>query len=58
MQAISDFIGGADGVSLLAVYHTLLRVSLPVLALFVVVRSARSLLGFRREPAVWAWLRL
>ena len=58
MQAISDFIGGADGVSLLAVYHTLLRVSLPVLALFVVVRSARSLLGFRREPEVWAWLRL
>ena len=58
MQAISDFIGGADGVSLLAVYHTLLRVSLPILALFVVVRSARSLLGFRREPEVWAWLRL
>ena len=58
MEAILDFFRGQDGVTLLSVYHAALRLSLPILALFVVVRSARSLLGFRREPEVWAWLRL
>lgn len=58
METILDFFRGADGVTLLSLYHSVLRISLPVLALFVVIRSARSLLGFRREPEVWAWLRL
>lgn len=58
MDVLLDFFRGADGITLLSVYHGVLRLSLPILALFVVVRSARSLLGFRREPEVWAWLRL
>ena len=58
MGALLDFFRGPDGVTLLSVYHAALRLSLPILAMFVVIRSARSLLGFRREPEVWAWLRL
>ena len=58
MRIFLDFFRGADGVTLLSIYHGVLRLSLPLLALFIVIRSARSLLGFRREPEVWAWLRL
>ena len=58
MEALLDFFRGSDGVTLLSVYHAVLRLSLPALALIIVIRSARSLLGFRREPEVWAWLRL
>ena len=58
MQILLDFIRGPEGITLLSLYHAVLRLSLPILALFVVVRSAKSLLGFRREPEVWAWLRL
>ena len=58
MEVLLDFFRGADGITLLSVYHAVLRLSLPILALFIVIRSARSLLGFRREPEVWAWLRL
>ena len=58
MEILLDFFRGADGVTLLSVYHGVLRLSLPVIALLIVIRSARSLLGFRREPEVWAWLRL
>ena len=58
METILDLLRGPDGITLLSLYQSVLRVSLPFLALFVVVRSARSLLGFRREPEVWGWLRL
>ncbi|MBR7009423.1 MAG: FtsW/RodA/SpoVE family cell cycle protein [Oscillospiraceae bacterium] len=58
MSILLDFFRGPEGFTLLSVYHAVLRLSLPVLALFIVVRSAKSLLGFRREPEVWAWLRL
>ena len=58
MELLLDFFRGPDGVTLLSVYHAVLRLSLPTLALLIVIRSARSLLGFRREPEVWAWLRL
>lgn len=47
-----------DEITLLSVYGTVLRVSLPILAVLVVLRCAKSLLGFRREPEIWAWLRL
>ena len=58
MEIFLDFIRGPEGITLLSVYHAALRLSLPILAFLVVLRSARSLLGFRREPEVWAWLRL
>ena len=54
MELLLDFFRGPDGVTLLSVYHAVLRLSLPTLALLIVIRSARSLLGFRREPEVWA----
>lgn len=55
---LSLFTNGEGAVTLLSAYDALLRIVLPVLALFIVLRSARSLLGFRKEPEVWAWLRL
>ena len=58
MDVILDFFRGPEGVTFLSLYHSTLRLILPVLALVIVIRSARSLLGFRREPEVWAWLRL
>ena len=58
MEALLDFFRGSDGVTLLSIYHAVLRLCLPTLALLIVIRGARSLLGFRREPEVWAWLRL
>ena len=39
-----------------AVYELLLRYMLPVLALILLGRCARSLLTFRKEPEIWAWL--
>lgn len=58
MDIFLDFFRGADGFTALSVYQGALRLSLPILALLIVIRSARSLLGFRREPEVWAWLRM
>ena len=58
MDIFLDFFRGPDGVTVLSIYQGALRLGLPILALFIVIRSARSLLGFRREPEVWAWLRL
>ena len=37
-------------------YETVVRYLFPVLALLILCRCARSLLGFRKEPEVWAWL--
>jgi len=39
-----------------AVYEQILRYLLPVLALLILGRCARSLLLFHKEPEVWAWL--
>jgi cell division protein FtsW (lipid II flippase) len=58
MDIFLDFFRGAEGFTALSIYQGALRLSLPILALLIVIRSARSLLGFRREPEVWAWLRL
>ena len=58
MQTLIDLFRGPEGVTFVSLYQSVLRISLPVLAFFVVLRSARSLLLFRREPEVWAWLRL
>ncbi|MBQ1371438.1 MAG: FtsW/RodA/SpoVE family cell cycle protein [Oscillospiraceae bacterium] len=58
MNILIDFFRGQDGFTILSIYHGTLRLILPLMAFFIVLRSARSLLGFRREPEVWAWLRL
>ena len=58
MDIFLDLFRGPEGITLLSIYQGALRLSLPILSLLIVIRSARSLLGFRREPEVWAWLRM
>ena len=58
MEAITQFFSSRSGdLTALSIYLGILRIAIPVMGLFVVYRCARSLLGFRREPEVWAWLR-
>ena len=38
------------------VFQAILRYFMPVLALILLIRAARPLLTFRREPEIWAWL--
>ena len=49
---------GIAGMDLSDLYCFLLRILLPVLAFVVLMRCARPLLTFRREPEVWAFLHL
>ena len=58
MKLLLNLIQGIGRPETIAAYRAVLRIGLPLLALIIVIRSARSLLGFRREPEVWAWLRL
>ncbi len=39
-----------------ALYLAVVRWAMPVLTAFLVLRCARSLLSFRREPEIWGWL--
>lgn len=39
-----------------ALYCTGIRFLLPVLALLILLRCCKSLLTFRKEPEIWAWL--
>ena len=39
-------------------YGIVVRFLLPVLALLILIRCAKSLLTFRKEPEIWAWLQL
>ena len=38
------------------VYIAVLRILAPILAAFLLVRCAKPLLKFQREPEIWAWL--
>lgn len=49
---------GALPVDFANVYIALLRWIAPILMGVIVYRCARPLLSFRREPEIWAWLRL
>lgn len=57
-QLMTFFSDGAGAVSLQSVGEAVLRIAIPVLALVILLRCAGSLLGFRREPEIWAWLRI
>ena len=37
-------------------YGAAVRILLPVLAALLLLRCAKSLLTFRKEPEIWAWL--
>lgn len=53
MQAFFETVSQAG---FAAVYSDILRYILPLAALLILWRCGRSLLAFRREPEVWAWL--
>lgn len=53
MQAFFETVSQAG---FAAVYSGILRYILPLAALLILWRCGRSLLAFRREPEVWAWL--
>ncbi|MBE6960111.1 MAG: FHA domain-containing protein [Ruminococcaceae bacterium] len=40
------------------VFQGILRYFVPILAAFILIRTVRPLLTFRREPEIWAWLEL
>ena len=56
MLAIQTFFENLSGIGFAALYSDVLRYILPLLALLILWRCGRSLLTFRREPEVWAWL--
>ena len=47
---LSGSLEFADG------FNAVMRFVFPVLAFIIVFRCAKSLLSFRREPEIWAWL--
>ena len=55
MEAFSNFMGNLQFASL---YGAVLRFVFPVLAIIILGRCARSLLTFKKEPEIWAWLAL
>ena len=56
MQSIQSFFETLSQAGFAAVYSDILRYILPLAALLILWRCGRSLLTFRREPEVWAWL--
>lgn len=56
MQAIRLFFESLSQAGFAAVYSDILRFVLPAVALLILYRCGRSMLRFRREPEVWAWL--
>ncbi len=57
IQSIQAFFANSTD-SLGALCNTVLRISLPCLAIILLARCAKSLLGARHEPEIWAWLRV
>ena len=55
MELLSRLFGSVD---VAAVYGAVLRYVFPILALMILVRCAKSLLTFAKEPEVWAYLAL
>lgn len=66
LSALSDFFqntGTSAGAwmgkaQFASVYGAILRYAFPVLAVIILGRCAKSLLTFRKEPEIWAWLAL
>ena len=56
MESFSLWVEQLRQAGFAAVYSGILRYVFPALALLILLRCARSLLMFRREPEVWAWL--
>ena len=58
LQELGSQSLGFGGIDLAGGYCFLLRILLPILAFVVLMRCARPLLTFRREPEIWAFLHL
>ena len=50
LGSMTESVGFADG------FNAVIRFVFPVLAFIIVFRCAKSLLSFRKEPEIWAWL--
>ena len=50
LGSMTETVGFADG------FNAVMRFVFPVLAFLIVYRCAKSLLSFRKEPEIWAWL--
>lgn len=50
LGALTETMEFADG------FNAVMRFVFPVLAFIIVFRCAKSLLSFRKEPEIWAWL--
>ena len=55
MDSIVNALAGSDN-TYLYVYIGIMRYLAPILAFILLLRCARPLLTFRREPEIWAWL--
>ena len=55
MDALLNVFTGADA-TYLHVYIGIMRYLAPILAFVLLLRCAKPLLTFRREPEIWAWL--
>ena len=59
MEQITAFLAGLrENAAFAGAYGSIIRYVLPVLVLLILVRCAKSLLAFRKEPEIWAWLEL
>ena len=50
LGTLTESLEFADG------FNAVMRFVFPILAFIIVFRCAKSLLSFRREPEIWAWL--
>ena len=55
MGSIADLFAGVDS-TYVHVYIAVFRWLAPVLAVLLILRCAKPLMTFRREPEIWAWL--
>ena len=55
-QALETFLNTIESTPSLLALDGALRYVFPLLALVILLRCGKSLLLFRREPEVWAWL--
>jgi len=56
MDPFLNMIEQLRAAGIAGVYETVMRFIFPLLSVLILLRCARSLLGFRKEPEVWAWL--
>ena len=56
IESIGRVLAGNPAVS--SAFLTVMRLVFPALAILILYRCARSLLTFRKQPEIWAWLNI